>query len=157
MRTRLSKSMIIPIIVVAGLLATRSVLAQGQSSENPLASILGKLDQIIDTLTPATPGPVILSTGLALRHPGQVAWCLYANVGANPLTVAISQRDRDGNETAGWSEVVQPGAGEGHATGGATSTVVRCEFSFEGVAGDIRAHLMIETQAVEPLLTLEAR
>ena len=89
MRSRLSKRVGLPVVVIASLLVGTSVLAQTPfaPSQTPIDAILTKLNQIIGMLAPDTPaaGPVTLSTGLVIKTLPDTATCDFTNVSTVPI------------------------------------------------------------------------
>jgi hypothetical protein len=117
-----------------------SLSAQGNS---PFVDILGKLDDILEMLTPS-PGPVTLSSSTVQVVIGQGVICSIANLG----TESIEGRQRligaDGVALYDFPLLVRPGFSDGNGqVASSGETFVRCEFTFEGTAASVRAHLQV--------------
>jgi hypothetical protein len=117
-----------------------SLSAQGQS---PFLEIFEKLDDIIERLTPPA-GPVTLSSSTVQVIIGQGVACSIANLG----TESIEGRQRliggDGVPLYDFPLHVEPGFSDGNGqVASSGETFVRCEFTFEGTAASVRAHLQV--------------
>ena len=111
--------------------------------QNPLAVILEKLDDIIEMLAPS-PGPVTLSSSTVAVVIGQGVSCSIANLG----TESIQGRQRligaDGVALYDFPLLVKPGFSDGNGqVASSGETLLRCEFTFEGTAASVRAHLQV--------------
>ena len=117
-----------------------SLSAQGNS---PFVDILGKLDDILEMLTPS-PGPVTLSSSTVQVVIGQGVICSIANLG----TESIEGRQRligaDGVALYDFPLLVKPGFSDVNGqVASSGQTLARCEFTFEGTAASVRAHLQV--------------
>ena len=130
------------IAVVFLVLVGRDVSLSAQA-QSPFVEILEKLDGIIEMLTPS-PGPVTLSSSTVQVFIGQGVLCNIANLG----TENIEGRQRligwDGVAIYDFPLLVKPGFSDGHGqVASSGETFVRCEFTFEGTAASVRAHLQV--------------
>ena len=130
-------------IAVVFLVVVSGGVSLSAQVQNPLAVILEKLDDIIEMLAPS-PGPVTLSSSTVAVVIGQGVSCSIANLG----TESIQGRQRligaDGVALYDFPLLVKPGFsdvnGEVASSG---QTLARCEFTFEGTAASVRAHLQV--------------
>ncbi len=134
-------------VVVVTLLVGSTVLAQGPlgATNNPLAQMSTKLDQILAKLSPAAPepGPVRLATGLTTQSADQSrVVCIVTNLRSDPLVVTVKLLD--GLGAVATQTLPSLSSGASSISGGANVTgFFRCEFSFVGFANNVRANAQV--------------
>ena len=111
--------------------------------QNPLAVILEKLDDIIEILAPS-PGPVTLSSSTVQVVIGQGVSCSIANLGTENIEGRQRLIGGDGVAIYDFPLLVEPGTSDGNGqVASSGETLLRCEFTFEGTAASVRAHLQV--------------
>ena len=101
----------------------------------------------------------MLSTGTIPVGSGESVWCLIANVGSEPLT-DVQYRIVESNGTtvsAFNAPVIEPGHTSTQGSGSDGGGFLRCEFTFEGRASDVRATMVLENEDERTQTALEAR
>ena len=141
--------------VIALALMTVAVSQLEAQGKNPLDEIMAKLNELVALLTPPSgPTTVVLTTPLVRVTETDIYQCLLTNVGTEPIApLNFRALDSGGGQTgSGFSASVPPGGTGGG--GGNGPKFVRCEFTFEGTADAVRAHLVLSKDSAGNTTTL---
>jgi hypothetical protein len=141
-RSRIGRVVSGTIAVVLLALVTRGVSLSAQGT-SPFVEIGKKLDDIIEMLAPSR-GPVTLSSSTVQVIIGQGVSCSIANLGTENIEGRQRLIGADGVAIYDYPLLVEPGTTDGNGVVASSGeTVMRCEFTFEGTAASVRAHLQV--------------
>ena len=155
-RHRIGRVVAAGVALMLVILVSRGV-ALAAAPGNPFDQVLGKLDAIIETLTPTRPvpeGEVRLATPALYATEDQSFDCVLANIGTETLTVVVHIIDLT-HEVDEVLRVIAPGATSG--TRQVRTGWHRCEFTFTGSAESVRANLQLFDTATKAVASVDAR
>ena len=167
LKVALSWIVIAPVLAAIAFTSVHAQNGPGQISNSPVDAIVIKLDQMLAVLNQINPqagtNPVVLTTPWLSAAAGEIIKCPILNVGTTDLTdVSADIYNSAGVLIGGFAfpNGLRPRAGTnaGGGVGAATSSPVRCEFSFKGgSAASVRANLVIATSTGSALDSVDAR
>ena len=141
-RSRIGRVVSGTIAVVLLALVTRGVSLSAQGT-SPFVESREKLDDIIEMLAPSR-GPVTLSSSTVQVVIGQGVSCSIANLGTENIEGRQRLIGGDGVAIYDFPLLVEPGTSDGNGqVASSGETFVRCEFTFQGTAASVRAHLQV--------------
>ena len=139
-RFRVAGLGVLVLMLLAEVVAARGVPAP---PDNPLDTIIAKLDQIVAVLIPS-PGPVTLfSAQMNTASSDRQLRCSVLNASAQTLEVTFEIRTSFGTVEGPTVRTIDPGESSDIATQD-TSSFSHCEVSFTGNKDDVRGHFVNE-------------